>query len=221
MDKQKCLEQMKDELRLRNYSPKTIKSYLSCLGKYIDFLVKNYKTVKELSVQEKVKKFLLTNLYLAVLFSSSFAQSSEILKVYLDKTKDNGQPVILNVKIQTEASISRAVFIEVPAGLNPVLHSAKLGDKALWLINSNKEITKDNVIGWYAEANGLVLHYTGSITKNNGLLEINLAPDSNRLERYDNFDVKIFPVSKSTQGLIVQKSMLAQSNLFVKKADME
>lgn len=32
------LKKTKDELRLRNYSPKTIKSYLLCLGKFFDFL---------------------------------------------------------------------------------------------------------------------------------------------------------------------------------------
>jgi integrase/recombinase XerD len=61
MNKQKCLTQMKDELRLRNYSPKTIKSYSLCLGKYIDFLLQNSDAITKLTVEEKIKKFLLKN----------------------------------------------------------------------------------------------------------------------------------------------------------------
>ena len=168
-----------------------------------------------------MKTILRTSLFITVLILSVFAQSEDNLKVWLEQNSDNNKPVILNVNIQTGIAISRAVFIELPAGLKPVLLSAQLGDKTLWLINSKKEITKDNVIGWYAKDNGLILHYTDSIIQNNNLLEIKLVPDRNRLQRFDKVDVKVYPVSNSGEDFIVQKSILSQSDVSVKKVEKD
>lgn len=49
------LIQTKNELRLRNYSPKTIESYLNCLKDYFEFLKTNFEQPNE----EKIKEFLL------------------------------------------------------------------------------------------------------------------------------------------------------------------
>ncbi len=168
-----------------------------------------------------MKTILRIFLFITVIFSSLVAQSTENLKVRLDQNENNTKPVILNLQVQTGEAISGAVFIEVPAGLKPVLHSAKLNDRALWLLNSKEEITRDNVIGWYAQENGLILHYNDSITKNSELLEIELVPDSYRLERFDKVGVSIYPVSNSGQELLVEKSVLAQSNVTVNKVEKE
>lgn len=56
---QNYLSKTEEALKLRNYSQKTIKSYLACLQRYIDFLTKNTGNIKNLSSEEKVKKFLL------------------------------------------------------------------------------------------------------------------------------------------------------------------
>jgi len=52
----KYLNETKDELKLRNYSPKTLKSYLGCLKEYFSFLSSD-KTIKNLKSSDKVKKF--------------------------------------------------------------------------------------------------------------------------------------------------------------------
>ncbi|MBU0646863.1 site-specific integrase, partial [Patescibacteria group bacterium] len=52
---QEHLEKTRQELRLRNYSLKTIKSYLSCLGEYFDFKKFNLEKIDE----ENIKQFLL------------------------------------------------------------------------------------------------------------------------------------------------------------------
>ena len=52
---QEHLEQTKQELRLRNYSLKTIKAYLSCLREYLDFKKFNLGKIDE----DKIKQFLL------------------------------------------------------------------------------------------------------------------------------------------------------------------
>lgn len=52
---EKYLIQTKNELRLRNYSPKTIESYLGCLRDYFNFLKANFEKLNE----EKIKEFLL------------------------------------------------------------------------------------------------------------------------------------------------------------------
>lgn len=49
------LEKTKQELRLRNYSFKTIKAYLGCLREYFDFKKFNLEKIDE----EKIKRFLL------------------------------------------------------------------------------------------------------------------------------------------------------------------
>jgi hypothetical protein len=168
-----------------------------------------------------VKNILQTILFITVLMSSVLAQSSETLKVSLDQENDANKPVIFTVKVETSAEIGNAVFIEFPAGLKPVLRSAKLGNKQLWLLNSKQEITKDNVIGWYTKDDGLILHYTDSITENSDSLEIELVPDQKRLQRFEKVDVKMYPVSKSGQDLNIQKAVLSQSNVSVKKVDNE
>jgi len=82
---QKYLDQTEQELRLRNYSPKTIKSYLACLAEYFAFHGADPEQMNE----DKIKEFLLrkqaknyapqtVNLYLnAIKF---FYQ--QVLKVY-------------------------------------------------------------------------------------------------------------------------------------------
>ena len=73
---QEYLEKTRQELRLRNYSLKTVKSYLSCLGEYFDFKKFNLEKIDE----ENIKQFLLNkqdknyssqtiNLYLKEYFS--------------------------------------------------------------------------------------------------------------------------------------------------------
>ncbi len=52
---QKYLEQTSQELKLRNYSFKTIKAYLGCLREYFDFKKFNLERIDE----EKIKQFLL------------------------------------------------------------------------------------------------------------------------------------------------------------------
>ena len=52
---QKYLEQVRQELKLRNYSFKTLKAYLGCLKEYFDFKKFNLEKIDE----ENIKQFLL------------------------------------------------------------------------------------------------------------------------------------------------------------------
>ncbi len=52
---EKCLEETRRELGLRNYSFKTIKAYLGCLREYFDFKKFNLEKKDE----ENMKQFLL------------------------------------------------------------------------------------------------------------------------------------------------------------------
>jgi len=81
---QKYLEQRRRELKLRNYSFKTIKSYLGCLREYFDFKKFSLEKIDE----ENIKQFLLNkqdknyssqtiNLYLnAIIFLSRSIENS-------------------------------------------------------------------------------------------------------------------------------------------------
>lgn len=55
MQQQKCLKQTKQELKLRNFSLKTIRSYIGCLREYFDFKKLNLEKIDE----ERIKQFLL------------------------------------------------------------------------------------------------------------------------------------------------------------------
>jgi site-specific recombinase XerD len=72
---QEYLEKTKQELRLRNYSFKTIKAYLSCLREYFDFKKFNLEKIDE----EKIKQFLLNK--------QSKNYSSQTVNLYLNAIK--------------------------------------------------------------------------------------------------------------------------------------
>lgn len=69
------LERINQELRLRNYSFKTIKAYLSCLGEYYDFAKVDIEKIDE----DKIKQFLLAK--------QSKNYSSQTINLYLNAIK--------------------------------------------------------------------------------------------------------------------------------------
>lgn len=75
MNLKELLEKIKDELRLRNYSPKTIKSYLGCLSDYFHY-IKNVKKDPDVS---NIKKYLLEK--------QSAGQSSQTINLHLQAIK--------------------------------------------------------------------------------------------------------------------------------------
>jgi len=72
---QKYLEQIRQELRLRNYSFKTIKAYLGCLREYFDFKKFNLEKIDE----ENIKQFLLSK--------QDKNYSSQTVNLYLNAIK--------------------------------------------------------------------------------------------------------------------------------------
>jgi len=72
---QEYLEKTRQELRLRNYSFKTIKAYLCCLREYFDFKKFNLEKIDE----EKIKQFLLNK--------QSKNYSSQTVNLYLNAIK--------------------------------------------------------------------------------------------------------------------------------------
>ncbi len=72
---QEYLEKTKQELRLRNYSFKTINAYLGCLRKYFDFKKLNLEKIDE----ENIKQFLLNK--------QSKNYSSQTINLYLNAIK--------------------------------------------------------------------------------------------------------------------------------------
>src|SRR3989338_4106482 len=72
---QEYLEQTRRELRLRNYSLKTIKAYLACLKEYFSFQKINLEKIDE----DKIKQFLLNK--------QSKNYSSQTINLYLNAIK--------------------------------------------------------------------------------------------------------------------------------------
>lgn len=72
---QKYLEQTRQELKLRNYSFKTIRAYLGCLREYFDFKKSNLEKIDE----ENIKQFLLDK--------QDRNYSSQTINLYLNAIK--------------------------------------------------------------------------------------------------------------------------------------
>lgn len=109
---QQYLDRTKEELKLRNYSQKTLKSYLGCLKEYFDFLSCN-ETIKNLKSVEKVRKFLLNkqdkgrsgqtiNLYLNAIkfFYRDILKSAEKIDLKFSKTSKKLPVVLLHSEIE-------------------------------------------------------------------------------------------------------------------------
>jgi len=107
------LEQTEQELKLRNYSQKTVRSYLLCLRKYINFLNQNKNLIKNLGSGEKVKKFLLEyqkkgasgqtiNLYLNSIkfFYREIIKSNEKINLKFSKTSKKLPEVLSRAEIK-------------------------------------------------------------------------------------------------------------------------
>ena len=143
-----------------------------------------------------------------------FAQNGEIVSLQFEKNESNAKPQIIKAQIQVNAASSDGIFVELPKGLTAVVRSATLNNNALWLINSAQEIEKDNVLGWQLQDNGIVLHYSSDFT---GQLDIEIAPDSARLNRFEQVDINIHQVTRNNEQLDVENAVVAQSNLIIKQ----
>ena len=110
---QSLLTRLEEELKLRNYSRKTIRSYLLCLRKYVDFLTKNSSAIKGLTSEEKVRKFLLQhqergdagqtiNLYLNAIkfFYREILKSGEKIDLKFSKTSKRLPEVLSRLEIE-------------------------------------------------------------------------------------------------------------------------
>ena len=108
----KYLALTKRELLLRNYSRKTIKSYLFCLNDYFNFL-KSLNNAKIFTSEEKVRKFLLQhqergdagqtiNLYLNAIksFYREILKSVEKIDLKFSKTSKKLPEVLSRLEIK-------------------------------------------------------------------------------------------------------------------------
>lgn len=75
MNLQELLQKIKNELKLRNYSPRTIESYLSCLNEYFKYI----KVIKREPEIDLIKEYLLAK--------QTRGQSSQTMNVHLQAIK--------------------------------------------------------------------------------------------------------------------------------------
>jgi len=161
-----------------------------------------------------MKKLQKTILLLVSLVSLIFAQNGEILGVQLENSASNQTPQLIKTEIQINAGSSDGIFIELPQGLTAVIRSASVDGNTLWLINSDQPVDKNNVLGWQLKDNGIVVHYSSDFS---GRLNIEIAPDSARLNRFDQIDITIHQVTRNSGKLDVNEAIVSQSNLNIKQ----
>ena len=142
------------------------------------------------------------------------AQSGKTLKVQLENNDTKAKPQVLKAQLQVTAGTSDGVFITLPAGLTVVVQSATLDGNPLWLINSENKIEKNNVMGWYYNDTGIVLHYNSEF---GGQLDVELAPDSAKLSKFDQIELDLHQVKRTNDKLDVENTVTARSNLLIKK----
>ena len=97
MNLQELMQKIKDELRLRNYSARTIESYLFCLGEYFKF-IKTIKRGPEIAI---IKKYLLEK--------QNRGQSSQTINLHLQAIKYfyrevMKSPAVIDIKFAKTAS---------------------------------------------------------------------------------------------------------------------
>ena len=109
-------------------------------------------------------------------------------------------------------SSADGIFLTLPAGLTAVVLSASLDGNVLWLINSEEKVEKDNVLGWHFRNDGIVLHYNEDFT---GQLDIELAPDTVRLNRFEQIEINVHQVTRTNKQLDVENTVVARSNLII------
>ena len=160
-----------------------------------------------------MKKLQKTTLLLLSLVSIIFAQNGEILDVQLEKSATSQKSQLIKAEIQINAGSSDGIFIELPQGLTAVVRSASIDGNTLWLINSDQPIEKNNVLGWQLNDNGIVVHYSSDFS---GRLNIEIAPDSARLNRFDQIDITIHQVTRNGGQLNISDAIVSQSNLNIK-----
>ena len=154
---QEYLEKTEQELKLRNYSPKTIKSYLLCLKEYFNF--KNYGLDK--INEERIKEFLLNkrsknyssqtvNLYLnAIKFfyrevlkitqkiNLKFAKRSKKLPIVLSREEvKNIISVIENLKHKLIISLAYGAGLRISEVVNLKIKDVNLEELTIHLKNA-------------------------------------------------------------------------------------
>ncbi|MFH1536367.1 MAG: site-specific tyrosine recombinase/integron integrase [Patescibacteria group bacterium] len=135
---EKYIIQLENELKLRNYSPKTIQSYTRCLKEYLRYAISpitntnrdngNYNDIKNIDI-EKIKLFLLGK--------QAKGNSSQTINLYLNAIKFFYREIIKNpqkIDIKFAKRTSRL----------PVVLSRSEIDK---LINTNKNLKHGLLLG--------------------------------------------------------------------------
>jgi len=161
---QKYLEQTRQELKLRNYSFKTIKAYLGCLKEYFDFKKFNLEKIDE----QNIKQFLLNkqdenyssqtiNLYLnAIKFfyrevlkisekiNLKFAQRSKKLPIVLSREEiKNIIDSIRNPKHKLIISLAYGAGLRISEVVNLKIKDVNLKELTIHLKNAKRK--KDRI----------------------------------------------------------------------------
>lgn len=114
MNLKELLGKVRDELRLRNYSPKTVDSYLNCLSEYFGY-IKNIKREPEvlaikkylLEKQERRQSFQTINLHLQAIkyFYREIMKSRTVVEIKFAKTPSKLPVVLSRNEIQRIADL--------------------------------------------------------------------------------------------------------------------
>lgn len=141
---------------------------------------------------------------------TGYAQQPQTLEISLEESVNKKDPKQLKLIINTEPSLAEGMFIELPPQIKPAISSIKLDGNELWLINSQTTVEKENVVGWYAKDNGIVLHYSEGL---NGELTILMVFDIIQFNKAENTLVTVFGINRIAQEFVKENISYAQSDI--------
>ncbi len=187
---QKYLEQTRQELKLRNYSSKTIKAYLRCLEEYFDFKKSNLEKINE----EDIKQFLLNkqdknyapqtiNLYLnAIKFfyrevlkiprkiNLKFAKRNKKLPIVLSRKEIKDIiDIIKNPKHKLIISLAYGAGLRVSEVVNLKIKDVNLEELTIHLKNTKGK--KDRITIFPEKIKNNIKNFTARKNSNNYLFE--------------------------------------------------
>lgn len=153
---------------------------------------------------------LIVSSLLFITFSFGFSQQQGSLNISIEKSENNSQPQFLNVNFIIGQSLSQGAFIDLPHQIKPVINSIKLNGNDMWLINSPDPVEKDNVVGWFVQNDGIIIHYTQNLEGN---LEIQIGYDTAQFNKIEQVLVALSGVIRTDQKFDIESSIQAQTNI--------
>ncbi len=156
-----------------------------------------------------MKKIVFICLFSQFLFAQVFEN--------IDLTKENGQDRIA-VQIRL-TSAEKAFELKLSPNVPVTLERAELGENSLWLKRTENNVEESNVLGWFQNDSGLVVHNNADVMSNS-LMTLYLIADSTKIMRVNQLNIQMQKVAlQNNQWQVMQDEQKISRILPLRKKD--